>query len=366
MKYQTAAAVVLGLASTTAHAGGLDRSGQSITAIFEQGRYAEFSFGSISPETSGAAVAPLGGFDSGDLTPSFLQLGAAYKADINDQWSYAFIYDQPFGADVAYPAGTGYFAGGSTAELDVHALTGILRYRMPNNLSFHAGLRVQSAAAEAAVPFVAGYTAVGDRDVAVGYLAGVAYERPDIALRVSLTYNSAISHDLDTTESTLTTGVVNSVTEFETPQSVNLEFQTGVAADTLVFGGVRWTDWSESHITPIVYQGATGGSLVSYDDDVYSYSLGVGRKLNETWSVAASLGYEKSNGGFQSNLGPTDGIKSINLAAIYSKDNMKITSGIRYVKIGDAQTELGGVASPAASFDDNSAVAFGVKVGFSF
>ncbi|WP_411975019.1 OmpP1/FadL family transporter [Sulfitobacter faviae] len=355
------------LASTAiVHAGGIDRSGQSINALFESGRYAEFSFGHIDPSTSGTstmAVPPpsLSNVSSGDMTSSYLQFGAAYKADINDKLSYAIIYDQPFGADVDYPTPTGYYAQGAQADLESHAITGLLRYRMNENFSVHGGLRVQTIEAVAAVPFVAGYTVNGERDTGVGYVAGVAYERPDIAMRVALTYSSSIDHDVDTTEF----GAIMSTTEIETPQSVNLDFQTGIAADTLLFGGVRWVDWSSFDITPAQYQGATGGSLVSYDDDVFTYSLGVGRRLNDNWSVSASVGYEKSNGGFASNLGPTDGNKSLALAAVYTRDNMKITTGVRYVNIGDAETTLNGV-NASGEFEDNDALAFGVKVGFTF
>ena len=35
----------------------------------------------------------------------------------------------------------------------------------------------------------------------MGWVAGVAYEMPEIAARVSLTYNSPIDHDFDMTES---------------------------------------------------------------------------------------------------------------------------------------------------------------------
>lgn len=277
MTVKTIAIAALLGSACTAQAGGIDRSGQSILALFESGRYAEFSLGSVSPDTSGNAVAALGGFGSGDMTSSFLQLGAAYKADINDRLSYAIIYDQPFGADVDYPTGTGYFAA-YPAEFESHAITGLLRYKFQNNFSVHGGLRVQSVEATAAVPFVAGYRVSGDRDIGVGYVIGGAYERPDIALRVALTYNSGIKHDVQTSESFGGVPIPGSNTEIETPQSVNLDFQTGIAQDTLLFGGIRWAEWSEFDITPIGYQGATGGaSLVSYDNDVFTYTLGVGR-----------------------------------------------------------------------------------------
>lgn len=372
-----AIAALLG-STTVAHAGGIDRSGQAITALFEKGRYMELSLGAVSPDTSGVGGLLTPGVSSGDMTETYYQFGAAYKADLNDQLSYALIYDQPFGADVAYPTGTGYFARGSTAEFNSHALTGLLRYKMPNNISVHGGIRVQSIDANATIPFVtsgprpgitrpgAPYNVTGDRETGVGYVLGMAYEKPEIALRVSLTYSSSIDYDVDTVENSALGAGIATTTQIETPQSVNLEFQTGIAKDTLLFGGVRWTDWSNFEIAPASYGVLTGGGkLLSYDNDVYAYSLGVGRRLSDTWSVAATVGYEKSNGGFTTNLGPTDGNKSLALAASYTRDNMKITTGVRYVNIGDAQTKAG-PAAPAGIFSDNDAVALGVKVGFSF
>jgi long-subunit fatty acid transport protein len=378
MTYKLIAIAALLGGATAANAGGIDRSGQSITALFENGRYAEFSLGAVSPDTSGVGGVLTSGVSTGDMTESFFTFGAAYKADLNDQLSYAIIYDQPFGADVAYPAGTGYFAQGSSAEFKSNALTGLLRYKFPNNFSVHGGLRIQTIEASATIPFItagpgpgivapgAPYNVNGDRDTGVGYVLGVAYEKPEIALRVSLTYNSKIKYDVDAVEnSALGAGVASSV-RVETPQSVNLEFQTGVAKDTLVFGGVRWTDWTSFNIAPPGYAALTGGGkLLSYDDDVFTYTFGVGRRLSDTWAVSASVGYEKSNGGFASNLGPTDGNKSMALAAVYSRDKMKITTGIRYINIGDAQTAAG-PARPAGIFKDNEAVAIGVKVGFNF
>jgi long-subunit fatty acid transport protein len=363
-----AVAALLGSTSIAA-AGGIDRSGQSIVALFETGRYMEFSLGYASPDTSGTGNVLLGGGNSGNATGDFFSFGAAYKSDLNNQLSYAIIYDQPFGADIDYPVGTGYFAQG--------AITGLLRYKLPSNVSFHGGLRVQTVEASANIPFVssgpglgianpgAPYVVNGDRDVGLGYVLGVAYERPDIALRVSLTYNSKIKHSLDTTETSALASPTNSETEFETPQSVNLEFQTGIAKDTLLFGGLRWTEWSQFTITPVDYQTLTGVPLVSFEDDRYTWTLGVGRRLNDTWSVAATAGYERSTGSPTSNLGPTDGFKSLALAAIYTKDKIKVTTGIRYINIGDADTRVGALV-PGGSFRDNDAVAIGVKVGYSF
>lgn len=358
----------LALTTAAAHAGGIDRSGQSILAIFEKGDYAELSFGRVSPSVSGNATAPYGGFASGDMAGDYNQIGMAVKTDLSERLAFALILDQPFGADVDYPAGTNYYAQGSTATLTTTALTGVLKYTTASNVSVYGGLRYETMSAEASVPFVASYTAESNSSSAVGYLVGVAYEKPEIALRVALTYNSKISHDFDVDETSLFTGggVLSSTTEVNSPQSINLDFQSGVAKDTLVFGSIRWVDWSEFEIAPDHYGVLTsGGKLVSYDSDTVTYSLGVGRRFNEHWAGAVSIGYEAPTGGYASNLGPTDGKKSITIGATYTKDNLKISGGVSYVVIGDAETTLNDVIA-SGDFTDNSAVGVGFRIGYSF
>ena len=363
MKQYLGSVGVLALCAGSAMAGGIDRSGQSIAAIFEKGNYVEFSFGSVSPDVSGTSITVLGSRPSGDMAGDYSQLGAAVKMNLNPALDVALIFDQPFGANVDYPTATGYYAQGTTAELNTSALTFVGKYTLPSNVSLLAGLRYQTFSAEASVPFIpGGYTAKGEADSGLGYLVGVAYEKPEIALRVALTYNSKIKHSLETAE-TNAFGAFTSQTDLETPQSINLEFQSGIAKDTLLFGSIRWVDWSDFVIDPTNY--LPSEPLVFYRGDYTTYTLGVGRKFTENWSAAVTVGYEKPIGGFSSNLGPNDGQRSVGVGATYTKDNMKITGGVRYVDVGDAQPSLPTFA-PSANFTDNSALGFGLKVSFSF
>ena len=135
-----------------------------------------------------------------------------------------------------------------------------------------------------------------------------------------------------------------------------MHFQTGVAANTLVFGSVRWAEWSKTVIT------VAGTDVVTYDTDSVSYSLGLGRKFSDTWSGAVTFGYEAAQGGTASALSPTDGSTSVGLGATYSKDNMKVTFGVRQVMLGDATTAL----LPVNDWTGNTATAMGVKVAFNF
>jgi long-chain fatty acid transport protein len=364
-------AAVAAMSAGSAQAGGVERTSQSVAMIFEKGNYAELSFGSVKPKVSGVgagAVAnpaqPTPGLPTGDMAGDYTQIAMGVKTAISSKLDFALILDNPFGADVNYPV-TGYYASGATAELNTSALTAVLRYKINDSFSVIGGVRSQSMDAVARVPFVAGYSVTGDSDRGTGYLVGVAYEKPEIALRVALTYNSKIKHELATTEFISGFGPFASTTTVESPQSVNLEAQSGIAKDTLLFGSIRWVDWSAFDISPQRYVGATTKPLVSYEDDSTTYTLGVGRRFSENWSAALSVSYEKSVGGFASNLGPTDGRLGVTLGGTYTRDNLKITGGVSYVDIGDAETTLA-AGLPAGNFRGNKAVGFGMKVGYSF
>jgi long-subunit fatty acid transport protein len=252
-----------------------------------------------------------------------------------------------------------YPLAGSTAKLSSSAITALLRYKFDNNVSVYGGLRYETVHGEVSLPTVASYTLNTNYDSELGYVVGVSWEKPEIAARVALTYNSAITHNLESSETSLL-GPLSSNFDTEVPQSVNLEFQTGIAKDTLLFGSIRWVDWTSFIINPNGYPPAD--ALVDYASDRVTYNLGIGRRFNEQWSGAVTLGYEKADGETTGNLGPTDGMKSIGLAATYTMDKMKITGGIRYVDLGDATTNppISGV------FTDNSGVGVGIRIGYSF
>jgi long-chain fatty acid transport protein len=65
-------------------------------------------------------------------------------------------------------------------------------------------------------------------------------------------------------------------------------------------------------------------------------------------------------------LAPTNGRVGVSLAAIYTLDNMKITAGVNYTKVGDAQPETGTPDTARASMEGNTSVGFGLKVAYTF
>lgn len=361
----TYTAAALCCAATSAYAGGFERSTLPLGFMYEDGTYAELSYGHVTSDVSGATLIPLAGglipagTPSGNMAKNFSTVSLSFKTDLNEKISLGLTLDPTFGADLNYPAGTGYPIAGTNAELNGDTIALIGRYKLNDNFSVHAGLRSVGIGGNVTViaPPNPTYAATYAMDRDVGYLVGLAYEKPEIALRVALTYASKTEHDMDT--SIAGVGFVGTET-IELPKSVTLDFQSGVAANTLVFGSIRWVDWTATRLNSIGYPVANQ-PLIGHDNDTITYSLGVGRKFNDNWSGAVSVGYEKSNGGIASNLSPTDGNKSIGLGVTYTQGNMKISGGVRYVKLGDANA-LSGVSS----FADNSAVGVGLKVGWSF
>ena len=317
------------------------------------------------------------GAGSGDLAEAFSTFGFAIKRDFTDSLSGAVIYDQPFGADVSYPVQP-YFAAGSSATVDSDAVTALLRYRFAGGFSVHGGLRYETIEGTVRIPFVqategptAGvpYSNTADGDGGVGYVAGVAYERPDIALRVALTYNSEIGHDLPTEE--FGPLPAESTTTIELPQSVRLDFQSGIATDTLVFGSIRWADWSDFDISPQSYLALTGGPVVSYPEDITTYSIGLGRRFTDAFSAAVSVSYEESYDELVTNLGPTAGLTAIGLGATYAFDGgIEMTGALQYTFLGDARTALTNPATgerfAAAEAEDNDLVALGLQLAYRF
>ncbi len=368
-----ACAVCVG--ATGAYAGGLDRSGQGVNILFEEGSVVQFRLGYTNPDVSGSQ----NGVDSGNVAKDFFTPHLAYKHSFSDRVDFALIYDEPFGADIEYPSNyplsinpTAAFGGRTDvlrAEADVDAITALIRYKFDGGFSAIGGLRGQRLKANVAVPAAAGYEVDTDSDIAFGYVVGVAWEKPEIAARVSLTYNSKITHEISETESfnfvppvfppTAILVTDETETEIESPQSINLDFQTGVAPKTLLFGSIRWVDWPQTVFAPPNYVNIVGDNLVDYADDTFTYSLGLGYQFSDQFSGAVTAGYETSTGSEVTNLGPTDGFWSLGLGGTYSLERAQISGGVRYTDIGDATTTTGG------EFSGNSAWSVGFQITYS-
>lgn len=375
-------------AAGTAHAAALEQTvPTAIRLLYQEGRYVEFNLVYSDPDQSGSgAVLPPGVAgpgpvsipgNTGDMFDDRWSISGAYKGDINDKLSFALIFDEPYRVATSYGQGSfpdAFNYGGTKADLKTYQVTAALAYDVRPDVKIFGGVRAQRLGASADIPFVSNYSIDTDDDWGFGWLVGAAYERPELGLRVSLTYASEIKHSLDATEQLTLTDVfptpVNVVEkddiDVDTPQSVTLDFQTGINPKTLVFGSIRWVDWSQFRIAPPLYGTAIAAltgeprPLVDYQDDWWTYTLGVGRQLTDQLAGAVSIAWEPSVGGTMTTLGPYDGRTTGTASLTYEMGQLDLTGGVTYGVLGDTTNLLD------TNFDDGSVWGLGLRVGYSF
>ena len=354
MKRTLLSFAVLGtmLATGMAQAGGWDRSGQDTSIILKEGSLLEVTSVSVKPKVTGTWIADSTSTD--DVTPNYSFTTVGFRTDISDNFALAVIQDSPFGAEVNWTT-TGDAYSGTKATIKSSATTVLMSYDI-DNVTVYGGLKNQSFSAEAAVP-AAGYTIKSGTDQSLGYVFGAAVERPEIAMRVALTYHSKVSHDVSIVETTSGTTHAATILSAKTPESFNLDFQTGVAENTLLFGTIRRVKWTQTLLDPPQYPAAT--PLKKFTQDTTSYTLGLGRKFSDHWSGAVTYGTESAEGVVGSALGPTDGYKKLGLGVTYTGEQANITLGMQKVNMGDI-TMLG------ATMSGNTALVTAIKVGYKF
>src|SRR6056297_769139 len=99
------------------------------------------------------------------------------------------------------------------------------------------------------------------------------------------------------------------------------------------FGSIRWREWTKFSVQPAdFFSYATGvpinAPIASNASDVWTYELGLGRRFNENWSGAVTLGYEKDNDDIVGNLSGTDGYFSYGIGATYETESWEVTTGV--------------------------------------
>lgn len=207
-----------------------------------------------------------------------------------------------------------------------------------------------------------GYQFEAEKDWSTGYLIGAAYEIPDIALRLAVTYFSEVDHNADTLETNAIAGLNNAAgnVEFVTPSAFNLDFQTGIAADTLLTASYRRANYQDVDVVPT----NLGSDLVNLNM-AERYTLGVGRRFSDALSGSVTFSFEPEGNDLVSPLGPTNGLRGLSVGARYNMGNgTTVSGGVNYSLLGDAQADVGG--SGVADFTDNSVLAFGIQVGMKF
>jgi len=397
--------------SAYSQASALEQSGQSILPFLEAGNYAEANAYAIDPSVSGVVHdrpdlgRPNQSRDTGDIGQNNQFYTAALKLQLTDQFSFGLLYDQPFAAKTEYPVlpNNSYSdetsREGTSVNVKSQNLSFILGYSPIKNFQVYGGPVYQSVEGDVSFRGMAyteafnGYNAKFKEQGKLGWLVGGSYQIPEIALKAAVTYRSKIKYDFQVDENIFGEPLQYTApakTKVETPQSVNVDFQTGIAEKTLAYMNLRWVNWKKFNIRPAQYDALTamymdaltegaykqGIDLDSYQKDQYSVTLGLGQQLTDRWSIASDIGWDSGSGHPASTLGPVNGFWSFGLGAQFNPaPNYFIAAGVKYFWLGDTKAEGGGYFLPIegikefseqAEFKDNHAIAYALKFGYCF
>ncbi len=384
--------------SGTSFAAAFEQSNQTIQFFFEKEHYAEVSFAWTNPNVSGQVqhteiLEQLGiqDFSTGQLANNQLVINAALKLQLHPQISWGFIYDQPFYVDVAYEYSP-VFVGEPTEieaadiKFDSHNLTSILGYQPDPNWNLYAGLSYQTLEGNLSLvgesfSVFNGYHVQLEQNAAWGWLAGMSYQIPEYFFRTALTYRSAINHQLQTTESLIVGTTTPSFTKIQTPQSINLDIQTGLPSQNIFYAGLRWVNWQDFVIQPpkfgtvidyaaLEFPEVKDIKMIDYQEDQWSAKLGIAHQWPSSMINSFEILWDSGTGNPASTLNPSDGYWGVGLGYFQNfQKHWDIATGLYYLKFQKPKTDTNASIPQfvgLSAVDDNDVWVVGMKLGYHF
>lgn len=379
------------LMATAAHAGGFSTEGVNPSGVLfnDKGFVIQGALGYAMPQrryTNAVGTqqhAPPGGpppfvpalgSSSSDATPNYFLLSGDLKVGFNDEIDCALRGHQPYKLDNEVDDGFNgeYIQNGF--KIDAFGIDATCSYKfdLGNGYRLRAigGIRSTDLEAtrtnKASEPYLAfvstlfpeidmpaGFGAGPDHtneysfkaDRGYGYRVGASFEIPQYALRAQVIYDSKIKLDMSGTQRIFdgTSEIMNqaATVDVELPQSISARFQTGINPTTLVYGGVRWMNWSDISSLDIFVAGPSNPALnkvlTTGWDDGWTIEGGVQKKLTDDLSGTLGLKWDKGIGG-----GYTD-TWTANAGVAYDiDDNWRISFG-GSVSLLTSSTETSGV-----------------------
>jgi len=378
---------LIAMSASMGHAGGIEDSALSAGFMFEKG-----SLGSVSAKSQSPSLnATVGGTaaTTASLVGSLTTTNLKAKTDVLDNLSVGINYYRQAGIKLDYQTNFAAAMGAANfpkVDLDVTALTLLVRYGVNENFSLLGGLKNGTASnATVNIPMLLADATATGKD-SLSYVAGVAYEIPEIAFRAELVYETAADYSLPTSFAAVTTVGVGTFAgdaagkiDASTPSYTNLYVQSGIAEDTLLFGSLRQADWKKNQISythagsqtvPGVSALGTPYQLSSFTDST-SYEIGLGRKFGDTWSSSIAYNWEDGDGtgSTTSMFTLSDGRQGLSVGVKYSlNENTTINFGGNYTKFGKVTGAWGAAVGLPANpiFDGNSATTLGANISHSF
>ena len=384
------------MACSVAYAGGWSTGNLGQSFMSEKDGFGEISVGQVDYKiTASTANSYTTGVQATniDVIKDANRVGLSLKNDYGEKFSVGLTTFQYGSIQMQGGAGATRKSWIPDADATLNTMALLGSYNVSDGLNVLVGVRRDTLEKTTVSTIKGDYTI--DSAVKTRGVMGVSYQKPEIALKVSATYSpkAEISTGSSFTETTQVGGaggisygdaiigaaltpavssaaLLASVPSYTStvglPETLNIEFQTGIAEDTLLFGSIVDTKWKKAQIDS---NGSETSRITTAFSDTVSYSLGIGRRLNDNWSITGSYKQEDGGGAYASSLFTvSNGTKGVTLAARYTNENMTVTAGVNMVEVGGVTITSDGTSAGTtyAKYGTNSAVGVGLRVSFDF
>ena len=393
------------LAASPALAGGWETGKLDTSFLYEDGNYGELSYGSlnyaVSAETQAGTKHKMAkdqtrtslsgkfsvgnldigitGFDSGAI-----QMDGQSAAADRDTCATALLQKSAIEASgvAAAIAANAQTIGlncsivaSADAKMDTQSI--IAKYKLSDSFSVIGGMRKVDLKSSTVGTLRTDYSI--DSNSATGAVYGVSYSIPDIALRFEIIQSEAMKMNITGSATGLMAGTASSASllglsgnvpfadssELNVPQATTVKFQTGIAEGTLLMASAHRANWKSAQIDVNFAPGAAANLDVNSEFvDTTAYSIGLGRKFTEQTSGSMSYSWENGGGATsESGFTMSNGSKTLSLGLKHQTNNLTLTGGVSYTKVGDVNVAKNGLT---AAYADNSVTAVGLKASFDF
>ena len=366
--------------ATGASAGGIEASRLDTKFMYEKENYVEMSQVSLdyAVKASNLVAAP--------------STRATQESSRNRQSRTAMAFKKRFeGFDIGlkrFKSGTvqligsaaSYGAGGGpvpSANVNMNTLTLMSKVDLGDNTDLLLGVNGNTLEDGTVTTTRAKLTITGESNTSG--VIGFAYSKPEIAMRIEVLMQpksemkartNSVTSAYGKTKYTAANGCTtpaDDTASFDStlsrPSTLTLNIQSGVAADTVVFGSVHRTKWAGAQID--VPTGCSATSTASKFWNTTTYTIGAARKVSDSLALTASVAKESGGSDASTSLFTVNnGYRAINLGAQYTVGKVKISGGYNYTKLGDITINPGGVNHTI--YTGNKVSAFALKVGINF
>ncbi|GAA6135722.1 OmpP1/FadL family transporter [Oceaniserpentilla sp. 4NH20-0058] len=438
-KISTLSAAII--AATPAMAGGFDNSNRSFDIIYGDNNIITTQFGQtflpmkanvnkMKRAQTSNAEANSKRVKSGDIVGNLTRPQVGFRYKLLNDISCAGQIEQPFATQISFaddqytyvktdvsgnpvdinghptydPSSMDTAVAPINSKYESESFTMACGYTMAlpkGQVKIFAGPKIQSVKGSFNQDLTPSPSAIGEADnltvvldggTELGYVAGIAYEIPKIALRASFLYHSQVDYDA---KGTITAKIPNVISfntrgtaKTFTPQTLELALVSGIAEDTLGFVKLRWSEYSKLTALHVIgddaktidgnratiaqanqFSGNRLDPLINpkldmFSNDTFDYSIGIGHRVSDQLSVVTTFtSSTKIGDSTRSHL--LDGSSyTLGFGGEYSLiKNLKLNGGLGFTLIDGYTVELPS-GDFRAEFSQTEAISF--QLGLSY